>query len=233
MLTRRNFLAIAAGTAAVFSSRLLRREGRGARGGRRACGQRARGVLLGHGQHGGRRHRDRRAPGRGRLCHRGSRALRGCGPQLQRRRLPHERRARGRDQPPSSRRSRPMVGPGYDTVLLGYPIWWGEAAWPLRTFAEGNDFGEKTRGAVLHVGLLGHRGQRRFSRHPSPAPATGSQVSASRPAPVTRRPTGLLAWGCNIVLKRGAEHAVHKARPFWNHHPAAVSGRHELRRAFG
>ncbi len=33
---------------------------------------------------------------------------------------------------------------GYDTVLLGYPIWWGEAAWPLRTFAEGNDFGEKT-----------------------------------------------------------------------------------------
>ena len=32
----------------------------------------------------------------------------------------------------------------YDTVLLGYPIWWGEAAWPLRTFVEGNDFGEKT-----------------------------------------------------------------------------------------
>ena len=31
----------------------------------------------------------------------------------------------------------------YDTVLLGYPIWWGEAAWPLRTFVEGNDFGEK------------------------------------------------------------------------------------------
>ena len=32
----------------------------------------------------------------------------------------------------------------YDTVLLGYPIWWGEAAWPLRTFVAGNDFGEKT-----------------------------------------------------------------------------------------
>ena len=31
----------------------------------------------------------------------------------------------------------------YDTVLLGYPIWWGEAAWPLRTFVAGNDFGEK------------------------------------------------------------------------------------------
>lgn len=33
---------------------------------------------------------------------------------------------------------------GYRTVLLGYPIWWGEAAWPLRTFAEGNDFAGKT-----------------------------------------------------------------------------------------
>lgn len=32
----------------------------------------------------------------------------------------------------------------YQTVLLGYPIWWGEAAWPLRTFAEGNDFAGKT-----------------------------------------------------------------------------------------
>ena len=32
---------------------------------------------------------------------------------------------------------------GYDTVFLGYPIWWGEAAWPLRTFVEGNDFDGK------------------------------------------------------------------------------------------
>ncbi len=32
----------------------------------------------------------------------------------------------------------------YDTVLLGYPIWWGEAAWPLRTFVAGNDFAGKT-----------------------------------------------------------------------------------------
>ena len=31
----------------------------------------------------------------------------------------------------------------YDTVLLGYPIWWGEAAWPLRTFMTGNDFAGK------------------------------------------------------------------------------------------
>ena len=32
----------------------------------------------------------------------------------------------------------------YSTVFLGYPIWWGEAAWPLRTFAANNDFTGKT-----------------------------------------------------------------------------------------
>ena len=33
---------------------------------------------------------------------------------------------------------------GYDTVFLGYPIWWGDAALPAKTFAEGNDFSGKT-----------------------------------------------------------------------------------------
>ena len=28
----------------------------------------------------------------------------------------------------------------YDTVLIGYPIWWGIAAWPTNTFVENNDF---------------------------------------------------------------------------------------------
>ena len=32
----------------------------------------------------------------------------------------------------------------YDTVLIGYPIWWGVAAWPVDTFVEGNDFTGKT-----------------------------------------------------------------------------------------
>lgn len=31
----------------------------------------------------------------------------------------------------------------YDTVLLGYPIWWGIAAWPTGRFATGNDFSGK------------------------------------------------------------------------------------------
>lgn len=28
----------------------------------------------------------------------------------------------------------------YDTVFIGYPIWWGIAAWPVNGFVEGNDF---------------------------------------------------------------------------------------------
>lgn len=28
----------------------------------------------------------------------------------------------------------------YDTVLIGYPIWWGIAAWPVDTFVKANDF---------------------------------------------------------------------------------------------
>lgn len=28
----------------------------------------------------------------------------------------------------------------YDTVFVGYPIWWGIAAWPVNNFVQGNDF---------------------------------------------------------------------------------------------
>lgn len=33
---------------------------------------------------------------------------------------------------------------GYDTVFIGYPIWWGIAAWPVDTFVKHNDFSGKT-----------------------------------------------------------------------------------------
>lgn len=33
---------------------------------------------------------------------------------------------------------------GYDTVFIGYPIWWGEAAWPVDNFIKHNDFSGKT-----------------------------------------------------------------------------------------
>ena len=32
----------------------------------------------------------------------------------------------------------------YDTILIGYPIWWGLAAWPVDNFVKGNDFSGKT-----------------------------------------------------------------------------------------
>lgn len=32
----------------------------------------------------------------------------------------------------------------YDTVLIGYPIWWGIAAWPMDGFVKANDFTGKT-----------------------------------------------------------------------------------------
>ena len=31
----------------------------------------------------------------------------------------------------------------YDTVFIGYPIWWQIAAWPVDGFVEANDFSEK------------------------------------------------------------------------------------------
>lgn len=32
----------------------------------------------------------------------------------------------------------------YDTVFIGYPIWWGIAAWPVNGFVKANDFTGKT-----------------------------------------------------------------------------------------
>lgn len=32
----------------------------------------------------------------------------------------------------------------YDTVYIGYPIWWGIAAWPVNGFVAANDFSGKT-----------------------------------------------------------------------------------------
>ena len=31
----------------------------------------------------------------------------------------------------------------YDVVFVGYPIWWGDAAWPVDNFVTGNDFSGK------------------------------------------------------------------------------------------
>lgn len=32
----------------------------------------------------------------------------------------------------------------YDTILIGFPIWWGNPAWPINGFVKANDFSGKT-----------------------------------------------------------------------------------------
>lgn len=32
----------------------------------------------------------------------------------------------------------------YDTIFIGYPIWWRIATWPVDTFVKANDFSGKT-----------------------------------------------------------------------------------------
>lgn len=32
----------------------------------------------------------------------------------------------------------------YETILIGYPIWWGVAAWPVDSFVKANNFSGKT-----------------------------------------------------------------------------------------
>ena len=50
----------------------------------------------------------------------------------------------------------------YDTVFIGYPIWWGIAAWPVDSFVENNDFTGKTviPFATSASSGLGESGQR-------------------------------------------------------------------------
>lgn len=31
----------------------------------------------------------------------------------------------------------------YTTIFIGYPIWWGDSAWPINTFVKNNDFNNK------------------------------------------------------------------------------------------
>lgn len=51
---------------------------------------------------------------------------------------------RAEDARPELAQVTPEGFAAYDTVFVGYPIWWGDAAWPVKTFAEGNDFSGKT-----------------------------------------------------------------------------------------
>ncbi|WP_250708102.1 flavodoxin [Actinomyces sp. 217892] len=41
-------------------------------------------------------------------------------------------------------RTTPESWASYDTVVIGYPIWWGGASWAMTGFVTGNDFAGKT-----------------------------------------------------------------------------------------
>ena len=56
----------------------------------------------------------------------------------------HAQKEAGTLQPVPLADATPDNWDSYDTVFIGYPIWWGEAAWPVDTFVQSNDFTGKT-----------------------------------------------------------------------------------------
>ena len=48
----------------------------------------------------------------------------------------------------------------YDTVYIGYPIWWGIAAWPVDNFVKENDFTGKTVIPFCTAATSGIEGER-------------------------------------------------------------------------
>lgn len=56
----------------------------------------------------------------------------------------HAQKEAGPLQPVSLADATPDNWDSYDTVFIGYPIWWFEAAWPVESFVRANDFTGKT-----------------------------------------------------------------------------------------
>ena len=56
----------------------------------------------------------------------------------------HAQKEAGTLQPVPLANATPDNWSSYDTVFIGYPIWWFEAAWPVESFVQANDFTGKT-----------------------------------------------------------------------------------------
>lgn len=85
----------------------------------------------------------------------------------------------------------------YDTVFIGYPIWWGIAAWPVDTFVKNNDFTGKTVIPFATSSSSG-MGQSGSLLADMPVPASGRKASGSPPAfPVMMCSPGSMDWVCN------------------------------------
>ena len=89
----------------------------------------------------------------------------------------------------------------YDTVFIGYPIWWGIAAWPVDGFIEANDFTGKT---VIPFCTSSSSG---MGQSGEAAGRTGRDGRlAGRPAVLLRRQRGgcgRMAFHPRPLLKRG------------------------------
>ena len=79
----------------------------------------------------------------------------------------------------------------YDTVFIGYPIWWGIAAWPVDTFVKNNDFTGKT---VIPFATSSSSGMGQSGS----LLAAMAGTSGSPPAfPVMMCSPGSMDWVCN------------------------------------
>ena len=56
----------------------------------------------------------------------------------------HAQKEAGTLQPVPLANATPDNWSSYDTVFIGYPIWWFEAAWPVESFVQANNFTGKT-----------------------------------------------------------------------------------------
>ncbi len=65
----------------------------------------------------------------------------------------------------------------YDTVYIGYPIWWGIAAWPVNQFVTGNDFTGK---AVIPFCTSASSGLGQSGTLLSEAAGTGAWLEGAR-----------------------------------------------------
>ena len=91
----------------------------------------------------------------------------------------------------------------YDTVFIGYPIWWGIAAWPTDSFVEANDFTGKTviPFCTSSSSGLGQSGELLQNWQ---VPATGWRASGSGPVSARRMSVnGWTAWACPHNKKNG------------------------------
>lgn len=65
----------------------------------------------------------------------------------------------------------------YDTVYIGYPIWWGNAAWPVNQFVTGNDFTGK---AVIPFCTSSSSGFGQSGTLPAEMAGTGEWLEGAR-----------------------------------------------------